>query len=193
MPRKPKILNTEIIARSRLFEIEGVSLEFSNGEQRVYERISGKSKLAVFIIPMLDSQTFLLAREYAIGVEDYQLGLSKGLVDPGEDCIMAANRELQEELGYAAQDLEYLFEMNSSPGSLSSKFAVVFAWNCYPCKLEGDEPEPVECVKWPVSQIEELIERDDVIDARVIAALLRFKLWFDINQEKIIFTGAKHE
>lgn len=191
MPRKPKIRNTEIVATSRLFKIEAVSLQFENGEQRVFERIRGSAHLAVFVIVMLDEETLALAKEYAVGFEDYQIGLCKGLVDPGEDVLTAANRELQEELGYAANSLEHLFDMYTSPGYLSSKFSVVFACDCYPCKLEGDEPEPIELVKWPVAQIDKLIERDDVNDARVIATLLRFKQWFEKNQQRITFKGAK--
>ena len=49
---------------------------------------------------------------------------------------------------------------------------VVVAKDLYPETLEGDEPEPLEVVKWPLAKIDELLARDDFTEARSIAALL---------------------
>ncbi|MEO1898426.1 MAG: ADP compounds hydrolase NudE, partial [Methylococcales bacterium] len=66
MPQKPKILNRETIAATRLFRIEALDIKFSNGEQRQYERLArNKSNGAVLMVPMLDAQTVLLIREYS--------------------------------------------------------------------------------------------------------------------------------
>lgn len=40
--QKPKILNVETVAKSRLFHVQSVELAFSNGENRVYERLLPK-------------------------------------------------------------------------------------------------------------------------------------------------------
>ncbi|MFT6132998.1 MAG: ADP-ribose diphosphatase, partial [Shewanella sp.] len=42
--KKPEILHTEIVAKSRLFQIEQVHLKFSNGVERQYERMKGGSR-----------------------------------------------------------------------------------------------------------------------------------------------------
>ena len=102
---KPKILDTRDVCQSRLFRIEEIDLRFSNGEERTFERLKGKALGAVMIVPMIDDETFLLVREYAAGVDRYELGLPKGLLEEGEDVFEAANREMQEEVGYGARDL----------------------------------------------------------------------------------------
>ena len=81
--QKPKILKVETVARSRLFNVESVDLEFSNGVRRVYERMRPSDREAVMIVPVIGDD-LLLIREYAVGTESYELGFPKGLIDPGE-------------------------------------------------------------------------------------------------------------
>ncbi|MDK6296224.1 NUDIX domain-containing protein, partial [Gardnerella swidsinskii] len=54
----------------------------------------------------------ILIREYAVGTESYELGFSKGLIDPGESVFEAANRELKEEVGFGANDLTFLKKLS---------------------------------------------------------------------------------
>ena len=103
-PEKPRILSRKTVAESRLFRVEELELRFSNGAERHFERLLGNGKGigAVMIVAMPDPDHVLLIREYAAGFEDYVLTLPKGVVDPGEDIVTAANRELMEECGVAA-------------------------------------------------------------------------------------------
>ncbi|VTM22829.1 ADP compounds hydrolase nudE [Raoultella terrigena] len=63
----------------------------------------------------------ILIREYAVGTESYELGFSKGLIDPGESVLEAANRELKEEVGFGAQKLTFLKKLSMAPSYFSSK------------------------------------------------------------------------
>ncbi len=58
------------------------------------------------IVPIVDDHLILIC-EYAVGTESYELGFSKGLIDPGESVYEAANRELKEEVGFGANDLTF--------------------------------------------------------------------------------------
>jgi ADP-ribose diphosphatase len=171
MPDKPKILNRHLLAESRLFTIEALDLEFSNGEKRVYERIGRTSGGAVLIIPMLDDKTVLLIKEYAAGTERYELGLPKGRTEPNENSLGAANRELMEEVGYGAKKLDYLTSLTIAPGYLEHSTDIILARDLYEERREGDEPEPLEVVPWPLGKIHELIKRNDFSEARSLAAL----------------------
>src|SRR5690606_20461189 len=117
MREKPAVLAREIVARSRLFAVEELQLRFSNGVERTYERLVGKAGYgAVMVVAMADAEHALLVEEYCAGTDDYQLSLPKGLVEPGEEVLDAANRELKEEAGFGAERLEYLTELSLSPG-----------------------------------------------------------------------------
>lgn len=172
MANKPTILNNTTIAESRLFRIESLDIEFSNGQLRNYERLArSQSGGAVLIVPMLDSDTVLLIREYSAGVHRYELGLPKGKVDAGESFLEAANRELKEEVGFGARSLHHLSSFSIAPSYLEHMTEVVLAQDLYAEKLDGDEPEELEVIPWKLSRINELLATGECTEARSIAAL----------------------
>ncbi|PKF61473.1 ADP compounds hydrolase NudE [Psychromonas sp. psych-6C06] len=172
MKQLPEILKRTLIASSRFFKIEAVQLKFSNGEQREFERMQGYNQGAVMVVPFYDNETLLLIREYGAGTHSYGLGFPKGIIDPGELPDVAANRELKEEVGFGAQRLQPLKTVSMAPSYFSSEMHLFMAFDLYPEQLEGDEPEPLEVIKWPIAKIDELLARDDFQEARSIAALL---------------------
>ena len=171
MPPKPQILSSQTLARTRLFHIEQIDLRFANGVETRYERLLGSPQGAVLIVPMLDDETFLLVREYAAGIERYELSLPKGRIEAGEAILDAANREIAEEVGYAANSLHHLTSLSLAPGYLGHFTHVVLARDLYEQKGEGDEPEPLEVVPWRMSELPALLGREDCTEARSIAAL----------------------
>ncbi len=168
----PKINHQKQIAKSRLFNIEQLDLTFSNGENRQYERMLGSGQGAVMIVPMLDSETILLVREYCGGTHSYELGFPKGLIDQGETAEQAANRELKEEVFYGSDNLQFISQMMMAPAFFNSKMDVFLATNLYPAKLEGDEPEPLDVVPWKIKDYKNLLAQPDFKEARSIAALM---------------------
>ena len=183
MPTKPSILKRATVARSRLFRADELHLRFSNGEERTYEKLCSGGPGAVLIVPLLDENTVLLVREYAAGIEDYHLALPKGAIDQGETVLAAANRELKEEVGYGARKLQFLKRINLSPAYMEHGINVVIAWDLYPERLEGDEPEPIEVVPYPLADLLQLIARDDVCEGRSIAALFMVREWLAGNYQ----------
>ena len=171
MTTKPEILKQELIARTRFFGVEQIELRFSNGEERVYERLKAPTIPAVMMVPLKDKDTVLLIREYSGGTDDYQLTLPKGAMDPGETIEQAANRELMEEVGYGAQRFTPLKKLTLSPGYMGHHIHVLLAEDLYPQRLAGDEPEPLEVIEHPLEAIDELLSREDFTEARAIAAL----------------------
>ncbi|MHC9245972.1 ADP compounds hydrolase NudE [Aeromonas jandaei] len=174
---KPEILKAEIVAESRLFRVESLHLKFSNGEERVYERMRGGNRGAVMVVPLFDEQTLLLVREYAAGTHSYELGFPKGLIDPGEDSFEAGNRELMEEAGFGANNLTLLKQVSLAPGYFSSRMDILLARDLFPEQRIGDEPEPLEVIPWPLNRIDELLARPDFTESRSISALLLAQKW----------------
>lgn len=171
MRKKPQILSTQTLAKTRLFHIEQLDLRFTNGVETQYERLIGSPQGAVLIVPMLDDETFLLVREYAAGIDRYELSLPKGRIEKGEAILSAANREIMEEVGYGANSLHHLTSLSLAPGYLGHFTHVVIARDLYPQQVSGDEPEPLEVVPWRMSELHQLFGREDCSEARSIAAL----------------------
>jgi ADP-ribose diphosphatase len=187
MRQKPTVLAREIVASSRLFRVEELQLRFTNGVERTYERLAGRGSGygAVMVVAMLDAEHAVLVEEYCGGTEEYEISLPKGVVEPGEDILEAANRELKEEAGYGAESLELLAELSLSPGYMSQKIQVVLARNLYPESLPGDEPEPMRVDQVSLRELSSLVRHPQFSEGRALAALYLAR---DILTERGEFT-----
>ena len=182
MPTKPEILKRDTPMHSHLFRAQVVHLRFSNGEERVYEKLISGGNGAVLIVPLLNDDTFLLVKEYALGLEDYHLACPKGAVDNGETILEAANRELKEEVGYGARKLTFLKKVHLSPSYMEHGINIVIAQDLYPERLVGDEPEAIEVVQVPLAGIADFCMRADVCEGRSIAALFMVREWLQAGK-----------
>jgi ADP-ribose diphosphatase len=173
MHELPEILEKQLVAQSNLFRVEQLHLRFSNGNERVYERlVTSHERNPVMMVAMTETNEVLLVREYNAGTEQYQLSLPKGARDPGETSEMAVRRELQEEVGFDASRIRLIKTMSLAPGYMQYKIDAFLCESLCPASLEGDEPEPLEVVAWPIDQLDELFALDEFDEGRAIAAIL---------------------
>ena len=177
MSRELPTIHGIVEEQSGPYRLEHLDLEFSNGERRRFQRLHSHGHGAVVVVPMLDAETALLVREYAAGVNRYELGLVKGRIDAGETALQAADRELKEEAGYGARSLLDLRQLTLAPTYMSHSTHLVLARDLYPERLPGDEPEPLELVPWKLDRLHELILREDFSEGRSIAALFIAREW----------------
>ena len=177
MPRK--IAEREIY-KSNIFHIHEVDLDF-DGQKCTYEYL--KSADSVMAVAVTNKREILFVKEYAAAFDNYFLTLPKGGVEEFESFEQAVQKELQEEVGYKAQTLVKLAELKQSPGYSTHSSAVYLALNLQESVLAGDEPEPLEIVKVPWSQINEYILSGKLTDARSIAALKLAESY--LNKDKI--------
>ena len=175
MKKPPKIIASKTLAQTRIFTIEQMQLQFANGNQVEYERIVSSSSGAVLIVPLLDDKTIILIREYCGGVQRYELAFPKGQVEAGESINASANREIMEEIGFGANNLEFMKSVTVSPGYMSHHTHIVLASDLYQKKLPGDEPESIETLYWSMDKLDDLLNNDEFTEARSIAALYLLK------------------
>lgn len=167
----PKIVRSNIVAISKLFTVQTLDLEFSNGAKATFERLPKRGREAVIVCAITDDDKVVLIREYLAGIHKYELVLPKGRVDPGESYLEAAERELKEEAGYGARSLRYLRELTVAPSHMGFSVHAVLAQDLYPHSLDGDEPEPLEVVLWPLDALANLYFEPDFSEARSLATI----------------------
>tara|TARA_B100001057_G_scaffold453291_1_gene497996 strand:- start:1234 stop:1545 length:312 start_codon:yes stop_codon:yes gene_type:complete len=95
----------------------------------------------------------------------------KGKIDKHESMYEAANRELQEEIGYKANDVKFIKKIYLAPGYINHVTYIMFAQNLQTASLLGDEPEILEQIRVHKDKIKKFIETAEIIDSRVYAAL----------------------
>lgn len=177
MSRRLPVIHEVIEQQHGPFLQQQLDLEFSNGQRRRFQRLLSGGHGAVVVVPMLDDETVLLVREYAAGMHRYELGLVKGRIDAGESPELAADRELKEEAGYGARDVQVLRAMTLAPTYMSHQSWLVLARDLYPERLQGDEPEELEVVPWKLAELDQLMLREDFSEGRSLAALFIAREW----------------
>jgi ADP-ribose diphosphatase len=171
-PQAPAILESRVVARSNLFEIDARLIRFSNGVERRLEQIRGRIGPTVLIVPLLDRETLILVREYCAGTHTYGLAFPTGTIVQDEAIEEAASRELKEEVGLGAEQISWIKRLSVLPGHFDHETYIVLAEKLFPERIHGDEPEEVTIVRWPVADICALLQGEEFTEARSVAALL---------------------
>jgi ADP-ribose diphosphatase len=169
MTKAPRILSTKTVTSSRLFKVEEVGLRFANGQETSYERLVGHTG-GVLVVPVTNDDGLLLVREYAVGFERYELGFVKGRIENAEPPQLAASREMREEIGLDAAEYRHLATVSLTPAYSDHRTFIFLALGLFESPLAGDEPEELETLLWPLSDVDRLRARDDFSDARCLLA-----------------------
>ncbi|RPJ01842.1 MAG: NUDIX domain-containing protein [Chloroflexi bacterium] len=125
----------------------------------------------VYIVPMNYAGEVMMIREPAIHSGEWVLELPGGKIDEGESPSQAANRELQEEIGYKAEVLFPLAVLNPLTRHARWDLHLFLARNLMPSRMMGDEIYQIEIERVPLETFEPLIASGRLQDSSVIAAL----------------------
>ncbi|MBN1137786.1 MAG: NUDIX domain-containing protein, partial [Anaerolineae bacterium] len=124
----------------------------------------------VLVVPLTADGQALLAVEYSPAFGREILTLVAGSVDEGESPEEAANRELQEELGWRAERIDFLAELHPFK-YLDSRQLLFLAQGLVPSRRQGDERHPVQARRVPLEGWFDLCLGGELQDALAVAAL----------------------
>jgi ADP-ribose pyrophosphatase len=127
---------------------------------------------AVVVIAMPSPDEMVLVRQYRHPLERMTWEVCAGGIDPGESPQDAAVRELREETGFRARSIRRLWSAYSAPGFCSEllHFFVTDAWDAGEQHL--DPSEEIEIATFPIARLREMIERDELPDAKTQISVL---------------------
>ena len=148
MSRPESPLEAAVVFHTPWFDLLAKSMEA--GEEPYYSlRLPD---YAAILATRADGRV-LTVRQYRPAVERYTLELPSGLIDPGESPAEAARRELLEETGYEAAEVEVLGPMLPDTGRLGNRI-----WACVAAGVRGVEGrEPEEGIEVAALTVEELL------------------------------------
>ena len=125
----------------------------------------------VVIVPVDSNGNVLMVRQYRYATGRILLEAPAGRVEPGESPDECAQRELQEEVGYAAGSLRSLGGFWMSPGFCTEYMHAYLAQDLSPSRMEPDDDEDISVELVPLDKAEQLVRCGDIEDAKTIAAL----------------------
>jgi ADP-ribose pyrophosphatase len=165
----PHVLETREIFCGRVFQ---VSVHTIREEEQTYQREIVHHPGSAVILPVFDDGTVGLVRQYRHAAVKYLLEAPAGTLNPGEIPEAGAARELEEELGYVAGQLEKLSEFFVSPGFLEEKMWVYLATELKQTATRRDHDEILEIVRVPLSEALSMITTGEIEDAKTIIGIM---------------------
>jgi len=133
---------------------------------------------SVVVLAVDDSKSVprvLLERQYRHAAQDYLWELPAGRIDPGENELTAAKRELIEETGYRAKDWRRIFRFYASPGFMAETMAVYLATGLRRGEAEPEDDEVIQIRMVPLPAAVKMVVRGTIRDAKTISSIL----WLD--------------
>lgn len=133
---------------------------------------------SVVVVAVDDSGTIprvLLERQYRHAAGDYLWELPAGRIDPGEQELKAAQRELIEETGYRAQRWRRILRFYASPGFMAETMAVYLATGLTKGKAEPEDDEVIRKRMVPLPAAINMVLKGTIQDGKTIASVL----WLD--------------
>ena len=127
---------------------------------------------AVVIIPMLDDGRVVLERQFRYPVDRVMLEFPAGKLDPGEDPLACAIRELQEETGYVAGQWAYAGAMHLAIAYSTEIIHIFFARNLQAGAAQLDSDEFLEVRTENIAHLTQVCRDGGVTDAKTLTCML---------------------
>ena len=165
--------SSEKIFSGRLIDLYFDHIELPNGKLSTREWI--KHPGAVCVIPILPNGNLCLIRQYRYGPRAEFIEIPAGKLDAGEDPLVCAKRELEEEIGYSAGKLTFLTNIHPAIGFSNEKMWMYLAEDLILSKQNLDQDEFLELYPLPVDEAIDLISQGKITDVKTVIGIL----WLD--------------
>jgi ADP-ribose pyrophosphatase len=172
--------NSKILFQGRRFRVERAVQVTPDGAK--HDREVVRHPGAVVILPLLDDGCVCFVRNYRVAVDQTLIELPAGTLEPDEDPAHTALRELAEETGYRAGNIEHLLTFCMSPGILDERMHLYLASRLLPGPMAleaGEDIQPLVCT-WEESL--EMIQRGDIRDAKTLVGLMYYRMFRSTSQ-----------
>lgn len=164
------ILNRETVYQGRAFNVQKVHLQLPNEKRRQYDLVEHAD--SVSILPIDTEGNILFVSQYRLGADQELLELPAGLIDPEEDPLTAAQREIREETGFACNHMQLLGDFYLAAGYSSEHMYVFLAPQLEPSYLEPDTDEFITVKKVPVLEAYNMAKAGKIKDSKTLATFL---------------------
>jgi ADP-ribose pyrophosphatase len=167
----PKILNREIVFDGNHIQVRVDRVIEPAGHEATREIVVHPG--AVCIVARPNDSEVLLVRQYRHSTGRELLEIPAGGLDPGEDPLDAARRELEEETGYHAANIVERARFWTTPGFTTEYMWLYEATELTRTQIDPDEDEVIEVDVVKVADALRMIDDGRIQDAKSILGLLR--------------------
>ena len=163
---------SQFIYRGRIVDLSLEEHRLPDGRSASFEIIRHSGGAAV--LPVLDDGRIVLIRQYRAAVGQTLWEIPAGRLEPGEDAAACVLRELREEAGYLAGDLEKLGDLYPAVGYSDELIHLYLARDLVPVPRAPEPDEVIETFVLPIEDVRGMLRRGEIRDAKTQLALLLY-------------------
>ena len=173
MDEKIKRINRELKYEGSIVKVYMDEVELPDGKIAKWDFINHDGAAAV--VPVTDDGKILMVKQYRNALDRYTLEIPAGKLDDKlEETKVCAVRELEEETGYKAGNLEFLITLRTWVAFTNEKIDVYVATDLTPTKQYLDEDEFIDVKAYELEELKEMIFRGELQDTKSISAILAY-------------------
>ncbi|MFA6961249.1 MAG: NUDIX hydrolase [Opitutaceae bacterium] len=174
---------TRLLATTRVFDVRGVDFRHPvRGTQREFVVIDAPDW--VNVIALTPDHRLVMVNQFRYGIDSFSWEIPGGVIERGEDPVVAGVRELQEETGYAGKPARLLGTVNPNPAIMNNRCHLVLVEDAVVTSaLAWDHDEEIEMKAVPVDEVYEWARSGRITHSLVLNALLLFEpRWAEIKR-----------
>lgn len=169
-----KRLSRDLVAHGAIIDYYQDTMQVANGNIVKWDFI--KHKGAAAVVPVDDQGRLIMVRQYRNALERDTLEIpAGGLQSVDEPTMDAALRELEEETGYKAENIELLISIYTTVAFCNEKIDIYLATGLISGKQHLDEDEYVQVGAYTVEELTEKIFAGEIQDSKTVAAIMAYK------------------
>jgi len=164
-----KTLGVEQIYKGYIISLEKIAIELPDGQ--VSNRDVVRHPGASMVIPVLDDGRIIMVRQYRKALEKESLEMPAGKLDAGEEPLVCAKRELEEETGYTAERYEHIISIETAPGFSDERIHIFIAKGLKAGKMNLDSDEFIENEVYSIDELINMVLYGKISDAKSIIGI----------------------
>ena len=161
-----KYLDGEAVYEGSFFNVQKDRIRLPNGGIATREYIHHPG--AVVILPLFDDGTVLLERQFRYPLNRIFIEFPAGKIDKGEERLVCAKRELEEETGYTAAEWQFVTTIHNAIGYSDERLFIYLARNLQAGTVHLDDEEFIQTFRLPVTELLEWVRSGKVTDVKTV-------------------------
>ncbi len=165
-----KTIASETVYTGKIITVRKDLMRFPNGHSGIREVVACAD--AVAVVALTDRNEVLMVKQYRHPVGQELWEIPAGKIEAGEKPLQCAQRELEEETGYLAQNWHQIYSFYASPGFCTEQIYLLLASDLTKYSQKLDQDEFIEVEKISLSAALQMAASGQIIDAKTIVGLL---------------------
>lgn len=165
-----KRIDRKEVYKGKIFTVTEDTIQFEDGKIAKWDLVVHNGASA--IVPLTEDNKVILVKQYRNAEDGEVLEIPAGKLEKGEDPLVCAARELEEEIGYKSSNIEKICAMYTAVGFSDEKLHLYLATDLIQSEQNLDEDEYIQIVKYPIAEAVQMIFKGEIKDSKTIVGLL---------------------